>query len=154
LQVYTDRHWRRFFALCRRDDLAVDPRFCGMAERTQNITELYEFLGAIMLTRTTAEWVEILGEADIPAIQMNTPETLLDDAHMQAVGFFREEQHPSEGQIRTIGIAQTWSESTPELRYPAPRLGENSVELLGEYGFSRQEIDTIIAGGGARTVPA
>ena len=82
---------------------------------------------------------------------MNTPETLLSDPHMQAVGFFGMQDHPSEGRLRTIGLPQTWSESKPELRHHSPRLGENTMELLREYGFSEEEAAGIIASGGART---
>jgi formyl-CoA transferase len=35
------------------------------------------------------------------------------------------------------------------LRHPAPRLGEHTVQLLDEYGFSRDEIETILLSGGA-----
>lgn len=141
VNVYTDRHWKRFFAAAGRHDLAEDPRFASIAGRTENIDELYAFLADVFATRSTVEWVKILSEADIPAVRMNTPDSLLDDEHMTEIGFFAEQDHPSEGRLRTIGIPQWWSESPPELRYPAPRLGEHSAELLREYGFSQAEID-------------
>ncbi|TCK25759.1 CaiB/BaiF CoA transferase family protein [Pseudonocardia endophytica] len=143
VNVYTDRHWQRFFAAVGRPDLAVDPRFATIAGRTENIGELYAFLAEVFATRSTDEWVKILEDADIPAIRMNTPDTLLDDPHMTAVGFFAETDHPSEGRLRTIGIPQRWSESAPEQRHRAPRLGEHSAELLREYGFDRSEIEIL-----------
>lgn len=149
VQVYNDKHWSRFFEVTGHADMAADPRYADIAGRTQHIADLYAFLARTFETRTTAEWVELLTEADIPIIEMNTPETLLDDPHMCAVGFFREEEHPSEGLIRSIGIAQDWSESRPELRHPAPRLGEHTAELLAEYGFTPQEVRTLLDGGAA-----
>jgi formyl-CoA transferase len=153
VQVYNDKHWRRFFEVTGHVEMASDPRYADIAGRTQNIAYLYEFLARTFETRTTAEWVELLTEADIPIIEMNTPETLLDDPHMRAVGFFQEQEHPSEGRIRSIGIAQDWSESAPELRYPAPRLGEHTAELLGEYGMTAQEVQAMLACGAARGMP-
>jgi formyl-CoA transferase len=108
---------------------------------------LYDFLARVFSTRTSAEWVSLLSEADIPVIAMNTPGTLLTDPHMTAVGFFCEEDHPSEGRVRTIGIPQEWSETTATLRYPAPRLGEHTAELLREYGFGPDEVDSILRAG-------
>jgi formyl-CoA transferase len=93
--------------------------------------------------------MKLLVEADIPVIEMNTPATLLDDPHMKQIGFFEEQEHPSEGRLRGIGIPQRWSESAPALRHPAPRLGEHTVQLLDEYGFSRDEIEAILRSGGA-----
>ncbi len=150
VQVYTDRHWQRFFAICDRPDLAEDPRFSSIDGRTRNIDYLYEVLASTFETRPSAEWVRLLSEADIPIIEMNTPDTLLQDPHMRAVDFFAEIDHPSEGRLRTIGIAQKWSESPPAIRHPAPRLGEHSVELLGEYQFAREEIRDLLWDGGAR----
>lgn len=66
---------------------------------------------------------------------------------MKAVGFFIDDEHPSEGRLRTMGIPQRWSTDTPELRYPAPCLGEHSVALLTEAGFDRAEIDELVGSG-------
>jgi formyl-CoA transferase len=152
VQVYTDRHWQRFFRAIGRPELLSDPRYADIAGRTQNIGELYELLARTFETKTTAQWVELLSTADIPIIEMNTPETLLEDRHMKAIGFFEELDHPSEGRIRNLGIPQEWSESPPAQRCLAPRLGEHTVELLGEYGFSGEEVDAVLRSGGARAL--
>ncbi|MFD5179662.1 CaiB/BaiF CoA transferase family protein [Nocardia sp. NPDC058379] len=149
VNVYIDKHWQRFFEISGRPDMARDPRFADIHGRTENIALLYDYLAQVLATKSTAEWLEILTEADIPAIAMNTPETLLDDPHMKEVGFFREEQHPTEGLLRSMGIPQQWSESSPELRYPAPCLGEHSIEVLAEYGFGAGEIRELFDAGAA-----
>ena len=66
---------------------------------------------------------------------------------MKAVDFFRLADHPSEGTIRVMAIPQTWSESRPEIRRHAPRVGEHTAELLAEYGFAEREIEGLIASG-------
>jgi hypothetical protein len=140
-----------FLHLNRNKRSAVlDLKHPDIAGRTQHIAELYEFLARTFETRTTVEWVELLSKADIPIIEMNTPETVLDDPHTRAVGFFQEQDHPSEGRIRSIGIAQDWGESAPELRYPAPRLGEHTAELLAEYGLAPHEVQAMLRCGAAR----
>ena len=48
-----------------------------------------------------------------------------------------------------MGIPQHWSESQPEITHHAPRLGEQTIELLNEYGFNRSEIERLIAEGAA-----
>ncbi|MDA3644230.1 CoA transferase [Saccharopolyspora indica] len=149
VNVYTDRHWQRFFEVSGHPHLADDPRFADIHGRTEHIGQLYEFLAEVFTTRTTDEWLELLTEADIPIIRMNTPDTLLDDPHLAEVGFFVDQQHPSEGHLRMLGIPQRWSESRPELRLPAPRLGEHTEQLLAEYGFARAEIDELLASGAA-----
>jgi crotonobetainyl-CoA:carnitine CoA-transferase CaiB-like acyl-CoA transferase len=150
VEVFTDRHWRRLFDVVGQPDMAKDPRYVDVRSRAKHMSELYEFLIRTFATRPSSEWVALLTEADIPAIEMNTPETLLKDAHMQAVGFFGVQEHPSEGTIRTIGIPQQWSEGQAKLRHPAPRLGQHTVELLQEYGFNQDEVNAVVQARGAR----
>ena len=143
--VYNDKHWQRFFRLIGRPDMATDPRYVTISGRTEHIGFLYGFLAETFLTRTTADWLAALKEADIPAMPMHTPDSLLEDPHMRAIDFFRVTEHPSEGTIRVMDIPQTWSESQPDITRHAPRLGEHSTELLGEYGFSSAEIAGLLA---------
>jgi crotonobetainyl-CoA:carnitine CoA-transferase CaiB-like acyl-CoA transferase len=147
--VYNNKQWGRFFALAGRPDMASDPRFASMSSRTQNMGALYDFLNEIFLAKTTAEWAALLSEADIPAAPLNTPDGLLDDQHMRSIDFFKLYDHPSEGMIRVMGIPQTWSESQPEIARHAPRVGEHTGELLGEYGFAAEEIAALLEGGTA-----
>ncbi|MBT5811406.1 MAG: CoA transferase, partial [Rhodospirillaceae bacterium] len=85
---YTDRHWRALFELADKAELADDPRFATMPARTSNIDVLYGVLGEILLTRTTAEWLEAFKANDLPAAKMNSVEDLFDDPHLDAVNFF------------------------------------------------------------------
>lgn len=147
VNVYTDRHWQRFFAAIGRDDLVHDPRYADIHGRTEHIAELYALLAEVFATRSTDEWVTVLTAADIPVVRMNTPESLLEDPHMTQVGFFAEHDHPSEGPIRNLGIPQRWSESAPEQRHPAPRLGEHSIPVLRDFGFDPDEIAGLVESG-------
>lgn len=153
VMVYIDKHWHRFFELAGHPEMIDDPRFADIAGRTQNIDFLYRFVGEVLQTKTTAEWVALLEDADIPAIAMNTPESLIEDPHMSDVGFFVEQEHPTEGLIRQMSIPTQWSETEPELRLAAPRLGENSVELLADYGIAQADIDRLVQTNAVR-VPA
>src|SRR6266702_5996180 len=79
------------------------------------------FVADIFLAKTTAECLSLLDEADIPSMKLQTPEGVIEDEHLKAVGFFRLIDHPSEGRIRTMGIPSTWSRSQPDIRREAPR---------------------------------
>jgi formyl-CoA transferase len=147
--VYNDKHWRRFFALAGRPEMADDPRYASINRRTQHIAFLYDFLAETFAKGTTEEWLRRLGEADIPAMRLTAPGELMADPHMAAVGFFDTVDHPSEGRIRQMAIPQRWSGTQPRIRRHAPRLGEHTAELLGEYGFAAGEIERLLAEGAA-----
>lgn len=159
VNIYIDKHWHRFFDLTGRPELKQDPRFADINGRTENIGVLYEFVAQAIETKPAAEWLRLMTAADIPVIEMNTPDSVLNDPHLREVGFFVDQDHPSEGRLRALGIPQQWSESRPELRYPAPRLGEHSVQLLAEAGFTGAEIDDLLSSGatyaaGTATAPS
>ncbi|MFZ8442045.1 CoA transferase, partial [Staphylococcus aureus] len=79
-----------------------------------NIDTVYSELARIFLTRTTAEWTELLTKADVPVMPMHTLESLLEDPHLAATGFFPVVEHPTEGAIRSMRVSATWSETTAE----------------------------------------
>jgi crotonobetainyl-CoA:carnitine CoA-transferase CaiB-like acyl-CoA transferase len=109
---------------------------------------LYEELGTIVSTRTSAEWLEALERANVPATVVNTLESLLEDPHLAATGFWKIVEHPT---LRTTDIPTTYSETPGEIKRLPPRFGEHSVEVLRESGFTQQEIDAMLASGATRS---
>lgn len=151
---YNDKQWLRFFELIGRGELASDPRFSTIAQRTQNIDALYQILDDVVGSRSSTEWLRILREQDIPAVPVQHPEQLLDDPQLVATGFFRELQHPSEGAIVAMDSPLRLSGSPVGLRRHAPRLGEHSREILTELGYSADRIDQLLAGEAVREAGA
>ena len=130
LLPYTTAQWQRFFAAAGETALAADARVVDPATRSRNIDFLYAELARIVATRTTAEWVALLKDADIPMTPVRTPDELLEDPHLAALDFFHRATHPSEGEVRTIGIPVTFSRTPGSIRSLPPRLGEHTREVL------------------------
>ncbi len=149
--IYTDRHWTLFLdAVGKGELMKTDPRFRDIRARTQAIDELYQLVSDELEQRTTEEWRQLLPENEIPIFPMHTVETLLDDEHLASTGFFQETEHPVVGKIRETAVPSEWSGTPPERRLPVPVLGEHTVEVLRESGFSADEIESLLAGGAVR----
>jgi crotonobetainyl-CoA:carnitine CoA-transferase CaiB-like acyl-CoA transferase len=149
--VYNDKQWDGFLKAIGREALAdQDERFATFANRSRNIDFVYGTLSRIFEERTTAQWMRLLEEADVPFMPMHDLQSVLHDPHLEATGFFTTVEHPSEGTIRTMRMPVKWANSTADEPLPAPRLGENTREVLGEAGFSAAEIETLVASGAAR----
>ncbi len=144
---YTDAHWQTFFKIAGREDLLGDPRFKSLASRLQHIEFLYEELGKIVATRTSAAWLSVLDAGGVPAMVVNTLETLLTDPQLEATGFWKIVEHPTEGTLRLPDIPATYSRTPGEVRRLQPRLGEHSVEILREAGVGEAEIQAMLASG-------
>ncbi len=142
---YTDRHWRDFFRIAGRPELAADARLADAQTRARHVAELYALVAECVCDAPTAHWLAELKAADIPCGPVNPLAELPDDAHLAAVGFFPLTEHPSEGSIRVVRPPVRFGEADCALRRPAPRLGEHSREILREAGFGEPEIDDLLA---------
>lgn len=150
--IYNDKQWASFLALTGHADwFTQDPRFASIGVRTQHINDLYRMVGQAVATRTTQEWIALLGDADIPCMPLHDIDSLTKDPHLEAVGMIRQVMHPTEGAMRQIGVPVRLS-GTPVLdeQKPAPQLGQHSEEILHEAGFSAQAIESLMARGIAR----
>jgi crotonobetainyl-CoA:carnitine CoA-transferase CaiB-like acyl-CoA transferase len=146
--VYNDKQWETFFrAIGRPGDVAGNPHLATYSERARNYEEAYGTLAKIFKTRTTREWLDLLEANDIPCVRLNQLDDLIDDPHLKTVGFFQEIDDPSQGRLRLTGIPSRWNGSALGVDRAPPRLGEHSVEVLGEAGFTPGEIEKLIAEG-------
>ncbi len=149
--VYNDKHWSGFLRVAGREQLARDDeRFASFANRSRNIDHVYGVLAQIFEERTTVEWMRLLEEADVPFMPMHDLQSIQDDPHLQAVGFFTAMEHPSEGAIRTMKPPVAFTHNVPGPPRPAPRQGEHTREVLTQAGLPAADIDELLASGAAQ----
>jgi crotonobetainyl-CoA:carnitine CoA-transferase CaiB-like acyl-CoA transferase len=133
LVVYTDRHWRSFSALVGCPALLdTDPIFASQESRTIHAEAVGRFLETHLPAKSTAEWLDALHRIDIPACPVNSIEDLFADPHLQAVGFFSQALHPTEGELQTCRFPVRFSASPASVQRLAPTLGEHNAEIFGD----------------------
>jgi crotonobetainyl-CoA:carnitine CoA-transferase CaiB-like acyl-CoA transferase len=131
LVVYTDRHWRTFTQLVGQPALLdSDPRFASQESRTQHAQDVGRFLADRLVERTNAEWLSVLHASDIPACPVNSIEALFEDAHLQAVDFFENVAHPTEGTLKNCRFPIQFGRSPTTVTRLAPNLGEHNNEIF------------------------
>ncbi|HUN44115.1 MAG TPA: CoA transferase [Acetobacteraceae bacterium] len=139
----SDAQYARLLAALGRPELIDDPRFASMAGRALNIDAVLGVLSEGLRTRTTAEWLTILTEADIPCGNAARLGDLFSDDYLRDTDFFQPMQHPTEGAVTVPAIAPAFSASPPSVRRLWPTLGEHTREVLREAGLAEAEIDAI-----------
>jgi len=143
---YSDRHWKQFFEISGKAALFEDPRFADMPSRVKNIDALYSIVEEIITQKTTKEWIELLEDAGIPVVLVNSFEDLMKDPHLEETRFWQTTEHPTEGKLTYPGIPSRFSKTPGSIHRHAPELGEHSCDVLEECGFSDHEIKAMIDG--------
>jgi len=151
--IYNDKQWKAFFDILGKPEIFSLPEFSTQEARSKNYNRAYAMVAEEMKRRTTAQWVEALGRADIPVQSMNSLDDIVADPHLAAIGYLGVVEHPSEGRIKSLAVPSEWSQSQPEYRRHAPRLGEHTREVLREAGLPEEKIDSLLRSGAAKEPP-
>ena len=130
VMIYTDKHWRSFFAVLGDPDWSREPMFASMASRTHNIAAVLGRVAEAMAGRTTAEWLDLFRGAHIPAMAIASTQDLLHDPHLLATGFWQSRDTDA-GQLRFPGIPTSFSATPAAIGDPGPALGADSHAILG-----------------------
>jgi crotonobetainyl-CoA:carnitine CoA-transferase CaiB-like acyl-CoA transferase len=140
---YIDKHWRNFFEIVGKPEVLKDPRYSTLNARSLHIDDMYAMVEALAPTRTTAEWVRLLDQAEIPNAPVSRPADLFEDPHLVWRQLFRKYRHPSEGEITMVEPPMHMSKTPPAIRTMAPRQGADSRAVLAEAGVSAAEIEAL-----------
>jgi crotonobetainyl-CoA:carnitine CoA-transferase CaiB-like acyl-CoA transferase len=142
-------NWERLADLIGAPELKTDPRFETNAARMANLGALTDALNAIFRNRTTAHWQEVLDHGGVPAGPILTVGEMHRDPQVIARDMIVKTEHPTAGTVTGIGMPVKFP-ATPGLAgRPAPLLGQHTVEVLREAGYSGAEIDALLADGDA-----
>ncbi|WP_166454476.1 CaiB/BaiF CoA transferase family protein [Lacisediminimonas profundi] len=140
-------NWERIAEVLGHPEWKQDPRFSTNKGRMENLPALCEAMNAVLVTRSKSEWIAAFDAAGVPAGPVLSVGEALTHPQTLARNMVVEVDHPQAGHTRALGCPVHFSETPTAVLRHAPMLGEHTRELLVEYGYSSQEIDTLVAAG-------
>jgi crotonobetainyl-CoA:carnitine CoA-transferase CaiB-like acyl-CoA transferase len=134
--------WDRFVEAMGLQHLAQEPRFATRDQRTVNAGSLHEILAKMFIEKPTDYWVELLVTAGVPASPVNSVGRMVADKQIVARDMIVEQDHPTAGKIRVVGVPVKLSDTPGGVRTPAPLLGQHTAEVIGGLGY-RDKLETL-----------
>ncbi|MBU2055819.1 MAG: CoA transferase [Proteobacteria bacterium] len=133
-------YWPEFCRAIKRPELEKDPKYADFDARQENAAELVRLIEDIFLTKTYAEWMEILGKHKLVWSPVCTPLEVTRDEQAIANEFFGELELPVHGRIKVLNNPIKLSETPAGTQCRAPELGEHTNELLAKLGYDPGDI--------------
>jgi crotonobetainyl-CoA:carnitine CoA-transferase CaiB-like acyl-CoA transferase len=152
LATPSDPEFYRFCAVAGCEEVAVDPRFASIRKRYEHRAELSLAIESVFRTDTAAHWESRLTAAGVGCVQADGSSHkrfLYDDPQAQALGFMVPTAHPlfassaPAGRYWRHGPVVAFSETPCEEGKPYEALGQHTVEILSDLGYTDSEIDVL-----------
>jgi crotonobetainyl-CoA:carnitine CoA-transferase CaiB-like acyl-CoA transferase len=145
--AYLGERWSRLCRLLELPHLAEDPRFKTSSDRVTNRAAMRQELRAAFHSRSCAEWLVRLSDADILCSRVADYADLLANPQLAHLNMVISLNHPENGTFRVPGLPISARESNQIPFTPPPLLGEHSRSILADAGYTPAEIDTLISSG-------
>lgn len=141
-----DDIYRRLCKALDAEHLADDPAFATGRARSQNRDALNEAIEVITRTRTSAAWIEALNKAGVPSGPIYKMNEVFADPQVKHLNMTRIVPHKVLGDVEVVGQPIDLSRTPWSIRSATPELGEHTDAILGELGYSAEEIGKLRAG--------
>jgi crotonobetainyl-CoA:carnitine CoA-transferase CaiB-like acyl-CoA transferase len=132
--------WERCAQAIGAPELISDPDYATGPARSKNRDALNAAISARTEKRTTEQWVNDLNAAGVPCGPIYSVDQMFADAQVKHLGLAQDVPNDQNRKITLVGQPFTLSRTPSRMAARPPEVGEQTEELLTEFGFSTEEI--------------
>jgi crotonobetainyl-CoA:carnitine CoA-transferase CaiB-like acyl-CoA transferase len=134
------RIWHRFAETLGAPDLPNRPEYATAPDRSKNRKQLNAEIGRLTEKKSSEAWVKEFNAAGVPCGPIYSIDQMFSDAQVQHLGMARDVPNAEGREIRLVGQPFTLSRTPSQMAARPPEFGEQTDEVLAEFGFSSDEI--------------
>ena len=142
-----DSIFKRLMQTMNRTDLGQDPSLADNSGRVKRVAELDAAIEAWTLQHTVDEVLAALDKASVPAGRIYTVADIAADPHYRAREMIQQVQMDDGSTLDVPGIVPKLSRTPGSHRRNAPRIGQDTDDVLREMGLSPEQIQQLKAQG-------
>lgn len=135
-----DPFWRLFCTALGRKDWLADPRYATNDGRVAHRAELEPQIEAHFAGRTAEELLDTLIPAGMPCSAVYKVSDVVANPHTRARGAVVEVDYPGLGLVKSANNPIKLSDAPLEVRRKSPMVGEHTIEIMRELGYSDADI--------------
>ena len=134
------RIWERCAQTLGAPEFITNPDYATADARSKNRDALNAEISKLTEKKSTETWVNEFNEAGVPCGPIYSIDQMFDDAQVRHLGIAQEVPNDQDREIRLVGQPVTLSRTPSHLVARPPEVGEQTDELLTEFGFAADEI--------------
>lgn len=142
--VVVPAHWERFCRALDKPEWIDHPDYANVVFRVEHYAEMEARVEEVTTTRTTSDWLTLFERHEVAAAPINKVQDFFDDPQFKALDMLTTLSHSKAGDVQIQTPPWQMSETPCEVELPPPALGEHSVQILLENGFSEDEVESLL----------
>jgi len=134
------RIWERFAHTVGAPEFLANPDYATAPARSDNRDALNAAIGKLTEKKSTETWVNELNAAGVPCGPIYAIDQMFEDAQVKHLGIAQDVPNEEGRHIRLVGQPVTLSRTPSRMAARPPEFGEQTEEVLAEFGFGADEI--------------
>jgi crotonobetainyl-CoA:carnitine CoA-transferase CaiB-like acyl-CoA transferase len=134
------RIWERCAEAIGAPELVSHPDYATAPARSKNRNALNATISSFTEKKSTDLWVKELNAAGVPCGPIYSIDQMFDDAQVKHLGIAQDVPNAENRHIRLVGQPVTLSRTPSKMVARPPEFGEQTEEVLTEFGFDADEI--------------
>ncbi|MBF8177523.1 MAG: formyl-CoA transferase [Burkholderiaceae bacterium] len=136
--------WAPICKVIGKEEWLTDPEYATPASRLPHLKNIFATVEEWTKTMTKFEAMDILNKFDIPCGPILSMKEIAEEPSLRETGTIVEVDHPVRGKYLTVGNPIKLSDSPTDVTR-SPLLGEHTEEVLGQLGYSAEDIAALRA---------